>query len=75
MKAEPFPLDSVCLLDGPFQAAIERNGKYLLALKPDWLLHSFRKFAGLEPKAPIYGAGNRGESRAIRWGTTCRHAP
>lgn len=54
-KVNPFPLNSVRLLDGPFKKAMERDGNYLLTLKPDRLLHNFHKFAGLEPKAPIYG--------------------
>jgi len=55
MRAKPFPLASVRLLDSPFRDAMERNGSYLLSLEPDRLLHNFRKFAGLEPKAPSYG--------------------
>jgi len=54
-KVQPFALRDVRLLESPFKAAMERNGKYLLDLEPDRLLHNFRKFAGLEPKAPIYG--------------------
>lgn len=54
-KAQPFALRDVRLLDGPFKAAMQRDLKYLLELEPDRLLHNFRKFAGLEPKAPIYG--------------------
>ena len=43
------------LLDGPFKHAMEMDGKYLLELVPDRLLHRFRLTAGLPPKAPIYG--------------------
>ncbi|HEY0868119.1 MAG TPA: beta-L-arabinofuranosidase domain-containing protein [Fimbriimonas sp.] len=53
--AEPFPLSQVRLLDGPFKQAMDRNASYLKRLEADRLLHGFRKNAGLEPKAPIYG--------------------
>jgi hypothetical protein len=45
----------VRLLDGPFKAAQDRDGAYLLFLEPDRLLHNFRLFANLPPKAEIYG--------------------
>src|SRR6188474_3540054 len=53
--AQPFSLTAVRLLDGPFKDAQERNGKYLLSLDPDRMLHNFRVNAGLAPKAPVYG--------------------
>ncbi len=52
---KPFPLQQVELLPSPFQAAQERNARYLLRLDPDRLLHNTRKYAGLTPKAPVYG--------------------
>lgn len=52
---QPFPLSDVRLLDGPFRHAQKMSAAYLLSLEPDRLLHGFRKNAGLEPKAPIYG--------------------
>ncbi len=54
-KAESFPLKDVRLLDGPFLRAQNRDGKYLLELEPDRLLHQFRVNAGLAPKAALYG--------------------
>lgn len=54
-QAEPFPLDQVKLLDSPFKQAMELDGKYLLSLDPDRLLSWFRKEAGLQPKASVYG--------------------
>ncbi|MDW8290416.1 MAG: glycoside hydrolase family 127 protein [Armatimonadota bacterium] len=54
-QAEPFPLSQVRLLDSPFREAMERNARYLLSLEPDRLLHRFRLYAGLQPKAPLYG--------------------
>ncbi len=53
-EAFAFPLSDVKLLEGPFKKAMERDVEYLLQLEPDRLLHRFRLFAGLTPKAPIY---------------------
>jgi len=55
LHAEPLPLSQVRLLDSPFKQAMERNARYLLSLEPDRLLHRFRLYAGLPPKAPLYG--------------------
>lgn len=55
MQAEAFPLASVRLLEGPFKEAMDRDIAYLLRLEPDRLLSWFRKEAGLEPKAEVYG--------------------
>ncbi len=49
-----FPLGDVKLLAGPFNDAMQRDVDYLLQLEPDRLLHRFRLFAGLTPKASIY---------------------
>jgi len=61
-KISPFNLDQVRLLDGEFKRATELNKTYLLRLEPDRLLAWFRKEAGLESKAPVYGGW---ESRGI----------
>ncbi|MEJ5260613.1 MAG: beta-L-arabinofuranosidase domain-containing protein [Anaerohalosphaeraceae bacterium] len=55
IQAEDFPLSQVRLLPGPFRHAMELDKAYLLSLEPDRLLAWFRKEAGLEPKAPVYG--------------------
>lgn len=55
LQAEPFPLSQVKLLDGPFKQAMDLDGKYILSLEPDRLLSWFRKEAGLQPKAAVYG--------------------
>lgn len=55
IKAEPFDLDRVRLLDGPFKAARDRDAAWLLSLDADRLLSGFRSVAGLEPKAAKYG--------------------
>jgi DUF1680 family protein len=54
-KAEPFALEDVRLLEGPFQHAMELDHKYLLSLDADRLLHSFRLNAGLVSNAKPYG--------------------
>jgi DUF1680 family protein len=53
--ARPLPLDSVRLTPSIWATAVETNRAYLHSLEPDRLLHNFRKGAGLEPKAPVYG--------------------
>ncbi len=68
-KALPFDLANVRLLDGPFKAAQERDGAYLLFLEPDRLLHNFRINAGLPPKGEIYG----GWEKLGVAGHTCGH--
>ncbi len=54
-KAEPFALNAVRLLNGPFKHAQDLQQQWLLDLEPDRLLAWFRKEAGLKPKAPVYG--------------------
>jgi len=54
-RPAPLPLDAVRLRPSDYARAVEANRLYLLRLSPDRLLHNFRKYAGLEPKAPIYG--------------------
>ena len=62
LQAQPFGLGDVQLLDSPFKAAMERNTQVLLSLDPDRLLHNARQYAGLVPKAPVYGGW---ESRGV----------
>ncbi|MEL0209824.1 MAG: beta-L-arabinofuranosidase domain-containing protein, partial [Novosphingobium sp.] len=45
----------ITLLDSPFLHAQRMTEAYLLRLSPDRMLHNFRKNAGLQPKAPVYG--------------------
>lgn len=54
-RAKPLPLAAVRLRPSDYADAVAVNLAYLKRLDPDRLLHNFRKFAGLEPKAPIYG--------------------
>ncbi|MGQ9487432.1 MAG: beta-L-arabinofuranosidase domain-containing protein [Armatimonadota bacterium] len=54
-QAQPFKLQEVRLGESPFQHAMQMNARYLLMLEPDRLLHRFRLYAGLQPKAPVYG--------------------
>ena len=55
LKAEPFALADVRLLDGPFKHSQGLDHDYLLALEPDRMLSWYRKEAGIQPKAPVYG--------------------
>jgi uncharacterized protein len=55
LKAKPFPLQDVRLLDGPFRAAMLRDQQYLLDLDPDRLLHNFRVNVGLPSSARPLG--------------------
>lgn len=61
-RFEPFDLNKVRLLDGPFKHATELNRDYLLKLEPDRFLAWFRKEAGLPAKAQVYAGW---ESRGI----------
>ena len=54
VEARAFPLGHVQLKAGPFDEAQRRDVEYLLDLEPDRLLHNFRRFSGLKPKAPRY---------------------
>ncbi len=54
-KVQPFSLQQVRLLDGPFKHAMELDQKYLLSLDPDRLLHNFRVSAGLPSSAKPLG--------------------
>lgn len=53
--ARPFPLSAVRLRPSDYATAVQVNRAYLLRLEPDRLLHNFRKYAGQDPKAPLYG--------------------
>jgi hypothetical protein len=55
LKALPFDLDEIRLLDGPFKTAEEADAKYLLSLDLDRLLHNFRINAGLPSHAKPLG--------------------
>ena len=52
---EPFRLEQVRLLDGPFKQAAEINRQWLNSLPADRLLHSFRLTAGLASSAEPLG--------------------
>ena len=55
IKASPFDLQDVRLLDGPFLDAMLRDQKYLLSIDSDRLLHMFRVTAGLPSSARPLG--------------------
>lgn len=54
-KVEPFSLNQVRLLDGPFKRQLEINHQWLLGLPTDRLLHAFRVNAGLPSSAEPLG--------------------
>ena len=54
-QVNPFPIEQVRLLDGPFKRAMEINNRWLLSLPPDRLLHSFRLTSGLASSAEPLG--------------------
>jgi DUF1680 family protein len=53
--ARPLPLSAVRLRASDYASALEVNHMTLRRLDPDRLLHTFRAYAGLAPKAPAYG--------------------
>jgi uncharacterized protein len=55
MLVEPFPLEQVRLLDGPFLEAARTNQDYLNSLPEDRLVHNFRVTAGLPSSAEPLG--------------------
>ena len=55
LQAQPFPLQQVRLLDGPFKQARRLDAEYLLSLDPDRLLHNFRVNAELPSSAAPLG--------------------
>ncbi len=55
LRAEPFDLTQVRLLDGPFQHAQELDRQYLLSLDPQRFLHDFRINAGIPSSAQPLG--------------------
>ena len=50
LKARPFALSDVRLLDGPFKDAMAVDRAFLLRLDVDRLMHSMRLTAGLEAR-------------------------
>ncbi|HYA48725.1 MAG TPA: beta-L-arabinofuranosidase domain-containing protein, partial [Burkholderiales bacterium] len=61
IRAYPFNLKDVRLLDGPFKQAMDRDLKYMLSLEPDRLLHMFRVTAGLPSSAKPYGGWEKAD--------------
>ena len=55
VKARPFALEQVTLLDSPFKKAMEINRAYLLKLDPDRFLWPFHERAGMPVKGERYG--------------------
>jgi DUF1680 family protein len=61
IRAYPFNLKNIRLLDGPFMQAMERDLKYMLSLENDRLLHMFRVTAGLPSSAQPYGGWEKAD--------------
>ena len=55
VKARPFSMTRVRLLDGPFKKAMEINRAYLHKLAPDRMLWPFHERAGLPTTGERYG--------------------
>jgi uncharacterized protein len=70
IRAYPFSIKEVRLLDGPFKEAMTADARYLLEIEPDRLLSDFRAHAGLKPKA----VGNPPAWPVIHWDIICRPA-
>jgi len=61
VRAYPFDLKDIRLLDGPFKQAMERDLGYMLSLENDRLLHMFRVTAGLPSSAQAYGGWEKAD--------------
>jgi len=68
LKATPFDLRDVRLLDGPFRDAMLRTQKYLHELESDRLLWYFRKTAGLDATGEPLGGWEKTEVRGHTMG-------
>ncbi|MGE5293381.1 MAG: beta-L-arabinofuranosidase domain-containing protein [Solirubrobacterales bacterium] len=68
LKAQPFALQDVRLLDSPFAQAMERDRQYLLSLDTDRLLHMFRITAGLPASGQAYAGWESSELRGHTMG-------
>ena len=64
LKARPFDLGRVRLLDGPFEQAMQRTRRYLLSLDLDRQVHMFRLTAGLPSSAKPLGGWEAPEDQA-----------
>ena len=54
-SVRPLPLSAVRLMPSDYALAVEVNKSFLLGLSADRLLHNFLLYAGLPPKAALYG--------------------
>jgi hypothetical protein len=72
LKAHPFALSDVKLLDGPFKHAMNLDHEYLLKLEPDRFLAWFRKEADSNRRRKCMAGGKRRASQGTAWATTFR---
>jgi len=61
VRAFPFDLKKVRLLDGPFKTAMDRDLAYMKSLEGDRLLHMFRVTAGLPSDVEAYGGWEKSD--------------
>ncbi|MGH9431112.1 MAG: beta-L-arabinofuranosidase domain-containing protein [Terriglobia bacterium] len=61
-KVEPFPMNQVRLLDGPFKQELEINRRWLISLPNDRLLHTCRLNAGIPSTAEPLGGWENPDS-------------
>ena len=54
-RCTALPLDAVRLEPSIYLDALQVNRRYMMSLSADRLLHNFLEYAGLPPKAPVYG--------------------
>ena len=66
LQAEPFPLQEVQVLGGPFRYAMLRDKAYLLSLDPDRLLYTFRVNYGLSTSNAAPYGGREAPSVQLR---------
>lgn len=55
IKAYPFAMQQVTLLNSPFREAMQADAAYLLKIDANRLLAAFRAHSGLKPKGKMYG--------------------
>lgn len=69
IKAYPFHLKQVRLLDSPFKTAMNADRRWLMeTLKPDRFLHRFHANAGLPTKGAIYGGWENTDQSGFSFG-------
>jgi len=55
VRAYPFSMQQVKLLNSPFNDAMQATAAYLLEIDADRLMAAFKAHSGLKPKGQMYG--------------------